>query len=863
MSGRPFGRTGWEVHTLVRPEADEVVVIGSGDGGSWMSVEAIDNALDFAHLLRALRLDAGLTQEALAERSGLSIEGISALERGHRLHPRRSTIDLLARALQVDESVRRQMEERARRPAPTRASPPDSGTPASARESDRRPTDNRTDHHRLVPDQLPAPPTCLFGRAELVDHVVRAVRRGARTVVLSGMGGLGKSAVLVQAAHLLADEFTDGRIHLDMCGGQRDSALTADDALSFVLESLLADGAPVPTRRAAAVAMYRSLSAGRKLLIVLDDMPPDLPLDDLVPGGDCVLLASGRAAPPVGVDLVHAAVPVLDDRAARALLQDLVGAPRLEAEPEATASLLHSCAGLPLALKIVGARLQRRTSWPISYLAERVARQGDRLQELRIGDVAVRRCIEETLWHLETGRSDLHDAHRLFVRIGILRRRSVSVVTAAALADISLDRARAALERLTDTSLLDSTGPGQFSVHDLVHDHARALADELDGAEVAEIRRRCRRAYAALGWTAREQVRPSHPEGLAQHHAQAWPHDFDAVGSLSAIALEVDHIRELLATGLASQDEAEQRESVLLALAFTAYCVTRSMFFDWSQHLQDALRTSVGQEPVLRASLLLDLSTAQTSRGAQQESLRSAHEADRIAEELGSPRLQATAAMALSLTSGRLGAPDAYGFAVRALELARQVKDDFLEAAALRDVGLQLCRDEHLHEGLDAATRSLEIFERIGNERGRCMGLINVGVMRRRLGQREPARHLLEDAVASARACGDRELETEALDELGRWHLGAGDRDRGLELMESGLSLVDARGARQWEAGIRTRMASALAEAGMWDDAIEHWDIALQICRQRGEEGIAADLQRQRERALCGEASDHSRPLSG
>ena len=61
MSGRPFGRTGWEVHTLVRPEADEVVVIGCGDGGSWMSLEAIDNALDFAHLLRALRHEAGLT----------------------------------------------------------------------------------------------------------------------------------------------------------------------------------------------------------------------------------------------------------------------------------------------------------------------------------------------------------------------------------------------------------------------------------------------------------------------------------------------------------------------------------------------------------------------------------------------------------------------------------------------------------------------------------------------------------------------------------------------------------------------------------------------------------------------------------
>ncbi len=810
-----------------------------------MAQEAADVAHDFGATLRSLRTRAGHTQEALAQETGLSIEGISALERGHRLNPRRSTVELLATGLGLNEHGRAQLHELARR-----------GHDKAARGSKRvaapnPPSPGVGERQWVVPDQLPVPARSLVGREKFVEDIAAKVRAGVRTVALSGMGGLGKTAVAVAAAHELADNFGGGRVFLDMRGGHPEAAVSVDEALAFIVGSLIVENEPLPEGHAALVAQYRSLTALRRVLIVLDDIAPGLSIEELVPAGDCALLVTGRAMPPAEVESAHLALPVLSAQDGKQLLANIVGGERLSAEEAATESLLRSCAGLPLALKIIGARLQRRPAWPVGFLADRVSADDDRLSELQIGDLAVRRCVETTVEYLDSGtdqKADVRsDAAKLFVRIGLLHRPTVSVLTAAALADLPAARARRALERLADISLLDCVGPDQFTIHDLVHDHARECAARLGEQEAKAARARCVAAYTAVGWIARSQVRPSHPE---QSITEPEPHlglsGMSAAEALALISRDVDNLRATIDACLGSPDPGEQRSGVLLAISFSAYCMTRSLAFDWSRHLELALESTACVDPQLRASVLLDLASALSGRGLNKASLDASQAADAIGRELRSPVLRAAAALGSSLALHRVASDRAKERCEQALQLAIDAGDGFLEASALRDLGLILFGEGNHEAGLDAQTRSLALYEQIGNRRGRCMALINVGVMLRETGEMERSHELLKESVEEARACGDPELETEALEELGSWYRAAGDLDRCLELLEEGLALVDARGTRQWEAGLRARIALALRAMGSDDAADAQWDLAIDICHSRGEASAAEYLERQR-----------------
>ncbi|MEV5898187.1 AfsR/SARP family transcriptional regulator [Nonomuraea fuscirosea] len=297
---------------------------------------------------------------------------------------------------------------------------------------------------------------------------------GGAVTVISGPGGIGKSALAVHVAHAVAGRFTDGVIYVDLHGSTAGlTPLTPVEALRHLLRSLGLDGTAVPVDAEEAAARYRSLTAASHLLVILDNARDARQVRSLLPAGPgCRVLVTSRD-PLVTLDNArHLRLGRLDDTEAVALLARVAGAGRVEAEPEAAVEIARLCGGFPLALRIMGARLAARPDWSPADLAVRLADATRRLDLLEYADLAVRASIAVSHEQLreEPGRQD---AARLLALLGLVDLPTHTLATTAALTDWTEHRAETALEHLTDARLLEPAGSGRYRIHDLVRLYAR------------------------------------------------------------------------------------------------------------------------------------------------------------------------------------------------------------------------------------------------------------------------------------------------------------------------------------------------------------------------------------------------------
>ncbi|MGW6979866.1 BTAD domain-containing putative transcriptional regulator [Streptomyces sp. NPDC054932] len=341
--------------------------------------------------------------------------------------------------------------------------------------------------HPVPPASLPLGPPDFTGRErELGELLAKLVplRDGGRTgcpprrLLLTGMAGVGKTALALHAARTRLKEFPDGQLYADLChpDGSR------KDPCRILVSLLLALGEPAATvdRRSAdldeLMRLFRARTRGRRLLILLDNAVGDLQLDPLLPScPEPVVLITGRAR-LASVPHSHTVevLPMAADGAAE-LLRAIAGPERFAAEPAAARELLRLCGGLPMALRAAGSRLAARPLWPVARLVDRLADPSTRLQELRFGDLALPPLLAQSLGRLRPGGPAF--LHTL-VALGPL---PFSAFTASAQLGLSPLVAERFLEDLVDHALLemegiDRAGEPRYRFHELVLCYAASLA---------------------------------------------------------------------------------------------------------------------------------------------------------------------------------------------------------------------------------------------------------------------------------------------------------------------------------------------------------------------------------------------------
>ena len=300
---------------------------------------------------------------------------------------------------------------------------------------------------------------------------------------IGGMAGVGKTAFAVHAAHQLAGGFPDGQFFLSLHAhtpGQR--PVDPADALASLL--LTAGVAPqqIPPGLDARAARWRDYVAGKKVLLVLDDAAGHEQVRPLLPGGaGSLVLVTSRRRLTALEDAVAVSLDTLPPSEAVSLLMRLAGRPDLRTEDAAVGDLTVLCGYLPLAIGLLAGQLKHHPTRAASQLATDLAAATDRLALMQAENLSVPAAFDLSYADLPG------DRQRLFRQLGLIPGPSFDAYAAAALAEISLDEARRRLDELYDQHLLTESAPGRYQLHDLLREHARALAagDDPTGSDTA------------------------------------------------------------------------------------------------------------------------------------------------------------------------------------------------------------------------------------------------------------------------------------------------------------------------------------------------------------------------------------------
>ncbi|MFJ7043020.1 BTAD domain-containing putative transcriptional regulator [Streptomyces sp. NPDC101112] len=323
-----------------------------------------------------------------------------------------------------------------------------------------------------VPAQLPPDVPDFSGRtgelARLGGWLTASGRRTAVIVGVTGMGGVGKTALALRLAHHVRSAYPDGQLYADL-GGTGTEPRAPGAVLAAFLAALGVPAAAVPRTSAERSGLLRSLLAGRRMLLVLDDAGSAAQVRDLLPGAPgCGVVVTGRA-PLTGLPLTdHLRLDVFTPGEALALLAAVLGPARLDRERAAALRLVTACGLLPLAVRIAAGRLEERPGWTFAALASRLADERRLPGELRVGDLAVDAVCEAGYRRLTPWQAR---AFRLLATAG---GQSVGPARAAAVLAVDGATAETLLETLVDAALLESPEPGLYRYHRLV----RALATQ-------------------------------------------------------------------------------------------------------------------------------------------------------------------------------------------------------------------------------------------------------------------------------------------------------------------------------------------------------------------------------------------------
>jgi DNA-binding SARP family transcriptional activator len=673
-------------------------------------------------------------------------------------------------------------------------------------EQDTEPEETTAEQPFPRPAQLPPDLPNFTGRdAELMqlDALLASGSDGLVTVLIAGMAGVGKTTLAVHWAHRLAQRFPDGQLYVNLRGFEpTGTTMTAAEAMRAVLESLGHAPRAIPADLSAQTVLYRSLLAGRRVLVLLDNARDADQVRPLLPGTPgCLVIVTSRTQLPslIAADGAHPVnLDLLPTADARVFLANRLGAARLAAEPAPTQEIIQRCAGLPLALAIVSARAALNPRFPLAAIAAELRDPDGSLDAFSVSDTAVDvRDVFSWSYHA------LDDpAARLFRLLALHPGPDISTNAAASIAGLTRRQTRALLGTLTRSHLLIEHVPGRFTSHDLLRAYEGELTATHDSdAERQAALRRMLDHYLHSAYDASQLLSP---------HREPIP--------LPDLAADV------VVVPLAGADQASDwfttEHNVLLALIRDAYAQgfdahtwrlawTVVHFLDRRGHWQDLL-------------------------SAQQLGLDAAERSD---DRYG----QAVAHLAMARADADLGLyEDSLSHLGRTLELFGEAGDKIGQAHTHRQFSWVLEQQGNNTAALAHAYQSLELYRALRDSSGEAMALNAVGWYHARLGQYEDALALCGQARALLTDMGEYYGLADTMDSIGFAYQHLHRYDEAIEAYERSVALYRELGVSFAEADTSNRLGEVLREAGRTAAAQAAFTRALDLFTQLGHPSAAA-----------------------
>jgi tetratricopeptide (TPR) repeat protein len=657
--------------------------------------------------------------------------------------------------------------------------------------------------------------------------------------VVAGMAGVGKTALAVHWAHRVAGRFPGGQLHLDLRGFSATTPVRPNEALRQLLHGLGVDQVPADLEEAA--GLYRSLTAGRRLLVLLDNAATADQVRPLLPGDPgCLVLVTSRDR-LAGLIASHGArrlvLGPLPPEEARALLAEVVGAERVEKQAEATADLARACAHLPLALRIAAANLADDPHQSVASLVAAL-RAGDRLAALEVeGDpgAAVRSAFDASYRRLAPPE------RRLFRLLGLVPGPHVSGSSAAALVAGDPTQVRRTLGRLAAAHLVDEYVPGRYRLHDLLRLYAAECAQEAGERERTAAIRRLLEGYLD---TADEAAQLLYPEKLRLPRPGSGDRPRAATFGDRAQALEWLDVEapNLVAAVRHAAGHGSHRPAWLLADTLRGYFWLRVPAVSWLEVANAGLSAAVaGGDVRAQAAAQLSLGDLHLHQNRYPAAIEHYRAAVRHSRAAGWPQGEVIALGDIGLGHWRLGRlPPAVDHLTRSLTLARRTGWRMGERAALHHLGIVHAEAGLLEEAHERLTAALALTRDPVPVRAAMLdGLGEVCWARGRL---EEALGHLTQALAIFGDVGSRGGQADTLRNLAAVHCDAGRHDQAVQVAQEALELAGQIGNRVLRAGILNALGRTWHHAGDHRAALRRHRQALEVARQvqaRGQEGEA------------------------
>ena len=622
--------------------------------------------------------------------------------------------------------------------------------------------------HSAVPRQLPPGSRHFVGREDELSRLGTFFDNASTVVItaIAGTAGIGKTALATRWANTVRDRFPDGQLHVDLRGFDHRAELDPAQVLHGFLEALGVAASAIPGDPDARTALYRSLVAERRMLVMLDNARSADQVRPLLPNSStCLALITSRnrldslvvreGAYRIDLDLLpyEDAVRVL----ARRISPD-----RVAAEPDAVARLVERCAGLPLALSIVAARAAGQ---PLHRLAEQLSDERERLDTLNLGerDLDVRAVLS---WSYQVLSGP---AARLFRLLGVHPGPDIDALACGALLE---GNARPLLAELTAAHLLEEHEPGRYAFHDLLRVYARECAEQddldavktrivefyVDAVTVADCHI-CPRKDGRI----RPAPSPESPPHLSSYRdAMAWLTRENA--TLLAVLDFAAH------NGLASQVGR-------LAAAFNGFLARSGQRHERVAVYRQALAVAPDDHAHLVALVALARALARLARFTEAEPLldEATDLASRLRSNNGAIAVEKAYVLVLEL---RERYRDALRHAERLWELTRDQSSPLRHADAFIAIASQRAWLGSPAEALPMGERALALYRETGHQVGEASAHATLGHTHQRLGQYDRAIQCFEQSLTINRTLGYRYWEAHLLHQIGDLYHLKSERDR-------------------------------------------------------------------------------------